>query len=213
LIVFMWQKTFIQWMLLFDRRTSFYWMKIERRNDEKIEKILETNSRIRTTVKWVRKNVKRRLKKVIEKENDSDDESSRNKSSFDDEVTLNVSFAKTFAKKQVSYKLINCWTLNSDIDIHVCNDSNRFQLNRIIDFANQLVIDKIVYEIENYETMNIVVKKFDDSINIQLLNVALMFEFFINLICLIKMMKKKIHWNIEKNDCIEKKLSFASLNL
>jgi predicted ATP-dependent protease len=66
---------------------------------KKIEKILETNSRIRTTMKWARKNVKRRLKKVIEKENDSDDESSRKKSFFDDEVTLNVSFAKTFAKR------------------------------------------------------------------------------------------------------------------
>ncbi len=108
-------------------------------------------------------------------------------------MTFNVSFAETFAKEQISYKLINCWTLNSDIDIHVCNDSNRFQLNWIIDSNDQLIIDKIVYDIKSYETMNIVIKKFDDSINIQLLNVALMFEFFINLICLIKMMKKKVH--------------------
>jgi hypothetical protein len=57
-------------------------------------------------------------------------------------VTLNVSFAETFAKEQVSYKLINCWTLNSEIDIYVCNDSDRFQLNRIIDSENQLIIAK-----------------------------------------------------------------------
>jgi hypothetical protein len=63
----------------------------------------------------------------------------------------------------------------------------------MIDFENQLVVDKIVYDIEDYETMNIVVRELDDSINIQLLNVALMSEFFISLICLIKMMKKKIH--------------------
>jgi hypothetical protein len=179
---------------------------------KKIEKNLETNSRIRSAVKWARKIVKRRLKKVIEKKNDSNDESTKKKS-FNDEVTLNVSFAKTFAKKQISYKLINCWTLNSDIDIHVCNDSNRFELNRVIDFENQLIVNKIVYDIKNYETMNIVVKKFDDSINIQLLNVALMLEFFINLICLIKMMKTEIHWNIEKNDYIEKRLFSASSNL
>jgi hypothetical protein len=176
---------------------------------KKIEKILETNSRIRTTVKWVRKNVKRWLKKIIEKENDSDDESSRKKFFFDDEMTLNVSFAEAFAKRQVSYKLINCWTLDSDIDIHVCNDSDRFQLNRVIDSNDQLIVDKIVYDIENYETMNIVVKKFDDSINIQLLNVALMFEFFINLICLIKMMKKKIHWNIEEKRLHRKEIIFC----
>jgi hypothetical protein len=124
-------------------------------------------------------------------------------------MTLNVSFVKTFTKRQVSYKLINCWTLDSDIDIHVCNDSDWFQLNRIVDSANQLIVDKIVYEIENYETMNIVVKEFDDSINIQLLNVALMFEFFINLICLIKMMKKKVHWDIEKKRLHRKEVIFC----
>jgi hypothetical protein len=37
----------------------------------------------------------------------------------------------------------------------------------MIDSENQLIIDKIVYDIENHETMNIVVKKFDDLINIQ----------------------------------------------
>jgi hypothetical protein len=206
---------------LCDRKHSFseYYYLIEelrstewKSNEEmmkKIEKILETNSRIRTTVKWTRKNVKKRLKKVIEKENDSNDESSKKKSFFDDEVTLNVSFAEAFAKKQVSYKLINCWTLDNDIDIHVCNDSDRFQLNRIIDSNDQLVVDKIVYDIENYETMNIVVKELDDSINIQLLNVALMFEFFINLICLIKMMKKKVHWDIEEKRLHRKEIIFC----
>ncbi len=178
---------------------------------KKIEKILETNSRIRSAVKWARKNVKKRLKKIIEKENNSNDESTKKKS-FNDEVTLNVSFAETFAKEQTFYKLINCWTLNSEIDIHVCNDSNRFRLNRMTDSNDQLIIEKIVYDIENYETMNIVVRKLDDSINIQLLNVALMSEFFISLICLIKMMKKEIHWDIENQRLHRMKLSFTSLN-
>jgi hypothetical protein len=183
--------SFNEYYYLIEEFRSIEWKSNEKMM-KKIEKILKTNSRIRTTVKWVCKNVKRRLKKIIEKKNESNDESSRKKSFFDDEVTLNVSFAETFAKRQISYKLINCWTLNSETDIHVCNDLNRFQLNRVADSANQLIVDKIVYEIENYETMNIVVKKFDDSINIQLLKIALMFEFFINLICLIKMMKKEV---------------------
>jgi hypothetical protein len=176
---------------------------------KKIEKILETKSRIKSAVKWIRKNVKRRLKKIIEKENDLNEESSRKKSFFDDEVTLNVSFAETFAKEQTFYKLINCWTLNSEIDIYVCNDSDRFRLNRVIDSNDQLVIEKIVYDIESYETMNIIVKELDDSINIQLLNVALMFEFFISLICLIKMMKKEIHWNIESQRLHRKEIIFC----
>ncbi len=74
----------------------------------KIEIILETNSRIKIAIKYARKNVKRRLKKIIENEDDSNDESSKKKSFFEDEVTLNVLFVKTFAKEQVSYKLINC---------------------------------------------------------------------------------------------------------
>jgi hypothetical protein len=77
-------------------------------------------------MKWARKNVKRRLKKIIEKKNDSNDELTKMKSFNFDEVTFNVSFAETFAKEQISYKLINYWTLNSDIDIHVCNNSDRF---------------------------------------------------------------------------------------
>jgi DNA repair ATPase RecN len=120
----------------------------------KIEKILETNSKIKTTVKWIRKNVKKRLKKVIEKENNSNDESSKKKSFFDDEVTLNVSFAETFAKKQISYKLINCWTLDSDIDIHVCNDSDRFQLNRIIVHLAEKINEIKVDDFESASLIN-----------------------------------------------------------
>ncbi len=176
---------------------------------KKIEKILETNSRIRTAIKYARRNVKRRLKKITENEDDSNDKSSKKKSFFENEVTLNVSFAETFAKRQIFYKLINCWTLNSEIDIHVCNDSDRFQLNRVIDSENQLIIDKIVYDIENYETMNIIVKESNESINIRLLNVALMLEFFINLICLIKIMKKEIHWDIESKRLHRKKIIFC----
>jgi hypothetical protein len=175
---------------------------------KKIEKILETNSRIKTAIKYVRRNVKKRLKKIIENEDDSNDESSKKKF-FDDEVTLNVSFAETFARKQVSYILINCWTFDNEIDTHVCNDSDRFQLNPVIDSENQLVIDKIVHDIENYETMNIIVKRSNESINIRLLNVALMLEFFINLICLIKIMKKEIHWDIEKKRLHQKEVIFC----
>jgi hypothetical protein len=148
------------------------------------------------------------IEKIIEKEDDFDDESTKKKF-FNDEMTLNVSFAETFAKRQTFYKLINCWTLNSEIDIHICNDSDRLRLNRVIDSNDQLIVEKIVYDIESYETMNIVVKELDDSINIQLLNVALMFEFFINLICLIKMMKKEIHWNIENQRLHRKEIIFC----
>ncbi len=48
------------------------------------------------------------IKKNIEKKNDSKNKSTKKKSFNFDEIMLNVSFIKTFAKRQVSYKLINC---------------------------------------------------------------------------------------------------------
>jgi hypothetical protein len=75
--------SFSECYYLIEKLRSTVWKSNEEM--KKIEKILETNSRIRSAVKWVRKNVKRRLKKVIEKENDLNDESSRKKSFFDDE--------------------------------------------------------------------------------------------------------------------------------
>jgi hypothetical protein len=36
----------------------------------------------------------------------------------------------------------------------------------MINLENQLIIDKFVYDIESYETMNIMIKKFNDLINI-----------------------------------------------
>jgi hypothetical protein len=173
---------------------------------KKINKILESNSKFRVAVKYVKIKVRKWLKKD-KKIEDFDDESTQTSR----RIILNVSFAETFIKSKISYKLINCWTLNSEIDLHICNDSERFQLNRVIESENQLIIDKIVYDIENYETMNIVVKKFDDSINIQLLNVALMLEFFINLICLIKMMKKEVHWDIEEKRLHRKEIIFCDV--
>jgi hypothetical protein len=71
------------------------------------------------------------------------------------------------------------------------------------------MIDKIVHDIENYETMNIIVRKSNESINIRLLNVWLMLEFFISLICLIKIMKKEVHWDIESKRLHRKEVIFC----
>jgi hypothetical protein len=75
---------------------------------KKIIKILESNSRFRIAVK----NAKRKVKKWLEK--------NKKIENFDDESTqtskriiLNVSFAETFVERKISYKLINCWTLNA----------------------------------------------------------------------------------------------------
>ncbi len=95
---------------------------------KKINRILEANSRLRIAVKYAKKKVKKWLEKDKKIENFDDESTQTSK-----EVILNVSFAEVFVKEKISYKLINCWTLNSEIDIHVCNNLDRFQLNRVAD--------------------------------------------------------------------------------
>jgi hypothetical protein len=98
---------------------------------KKIEKILETNSRIKTAIKYVRRNVKKRLKKIIENEDNSNDESSKKKF-FNDEVTLHVSFAETFAKEQVLYKLINLsWSSVITYQFYALARRDRYALARL----------------------------------------------------------------------------------
>ncbi len=70
---------------------------------KKINKILESNSKLRIAVKYVKKKIRKWLEKDKKIEN------------FDDELTqtsrriiLNVSFAETFVEEKISYKLINC---------------------------------------------------------------------------------------------------------
>ncbi len=64
---------------------------------------------------------------------------------------------------------------------------------RLIKSNDKFMIEKIVYSIEKYKTMNIIVKNSNESVNIQLVNVALIFEFFTNLMCLRKFLAKEIH--------------------
>jgi hypothetical protein len=103
-----------------------------------------------------------------------------------------------FAIDSISYKLLNCWILNCALYIHVRNNSSRFQLDRLVNFDDQLRVEKIVYFIEKYDTVYIVIKKSHDSINIWLLDVVFASNFLINLICLSRFTTKNVHWDIEK---------------
>jgi hypothetical protein len=104
---------------------------------------------------------------------------------------------------------MNCWILDSEIDVHVCNDSRRIQMNRLIESNDELMTKKTIYSIEKYETMNIIVKNSNESINIQLMKVALISEFFTNLMCLRKFIAKEIHWNIKKKKLHHKEKIFC----
>jgi hypothetical protein len=104
----------------------------------------------------------------------------------------------SFAIDSISYKLFNCWTLDCASNVHVCNDSSRFQFNRCVNSENQLRVDKTIYLIEKYEIVHIVVKKSHNWINIQLLNVVVASNFFINLMCFSRFIAKNVHWDTEK---------------
>ncbi len=106
--------------------------------------------------------------------------------------------SSSFAIESISYKLLNCWILNCASDIHVCNDSSRFQLDRLVNFDDQLRVEKTIYSIERYETIHIVVNESHESINIRLLDVVFASSFFTNLSCLSKFTAKNVHWDIEK---------------
>ncbi len=129
------------------------------------------------------------------------------------EYNESIAFASTFSEKFYSYKLQNCWTLNCDIDIHVCNDRRRFNLIRVVDFDDMIMTDKIIYAIESYETMNIVIQKLNEqSMSIKLLNVILALEFLTNLVCLSKFTDKRMHWDIENNVFIAMRELFVILS-
>jgi hypothetical protein len=115
----------------------------------------------------------------------------------------------SFTIDSISYKLLNCWILNCASNIHVCNDSSRFQLDRFVNFDDQLRIEKIVYFIKRYDTVYIVVKKSHDSINIRLLDVVLASNFLINLVCLSKFTAKNVHWDIEKRHLYTTEMIFC----
>jgi hypothetical protein len=108
--------------------------------------------------------------------------------------------------------LKNCWILNSDINIHVCNDSARFKMKRRAN-EQKLLSEKNIYDIENYETMNIMTKEFLESIKIKFLNVALFSEFFINLVSLSKFIVKYHHWDIEHSRLHHREKTFCYIEL
>jgi hypothetical protein len=120
-----------------------------------------------------------------------------------------ISTFETFASERTFYKLMNCWTLDNEIDVHVCNDSKRIQMNRLIESNDEFMTEKVVYLIKKYESMNIIARNSNESINIQLINVALISEFFTYLMCLRKCLSKEIHWDIEKNRLHHKEKIFC----
>ncbi len=86
-------------------------------------------------------------------------------------------------------------------------------MNQLIESSDEFMTEKVVYFIEKYETMNIIVKNSNKSVNIQLVNVALISEFFTNLMYLKKFFNKRNLLKYrEKEITLQKKRSFVMSN-
>ena len=105
---------------------------------------------------------------------------------------------------QQIYKLINFWILNENSDIYVCNDFKRFHLKRTASEKNIIIVEKTIHQIKTFEIVNIITKSFRKLISIKLLNVILIIDYFINIICLNRFEDKNIFHDL-KNDRLQRK--------
>ena len=114
-------------------------------------------------------------------------------------TTKKTTSAGAFAVESYSYKLKNCWTLDSGTDIHVCNDRTRFNFERPATEDDVLIAGKTTYAIEAFGSVQITAKGPDGPVVIDLLNVALAPGFLANLICLRRFTEKGVHWDTQNN--------------
>jgi hypothetical protein len=171
---------------------------------------------IKTKIKQIIDEMKITLDRILKRDADATNKKKETKkSNKSNNVSIENSFYSSFAMfsafaiDSILYKLLNCWILDCATNIHVCNDSSRFQIKRLINFEDRLRIDKTIYSIEKYEIVHIVVKKSHDSINIQLLNVVLASNFLINLICLNKFIVKNVYWDTERRHLYTNDITFC----
>ena len=180
---------------------SFDWTSdaiIEKKVVEKIKK----NQRLTTIIENVKKQMKKNSKKKsnIEKSNLSSIIFFKNTfSSAESFAILNV-----FLAMQQIYKLINFWILNKNSNIHVCNNFKRFHLKRTISEKNIIIVEKTIHQIKTFKIVDIITKNFRKLISIKLLNVILIIDYFINIVCLNRFEDKGIFHDL-KNDRLQRK--------
>ena len=178
--------------------------------EKKIAHDMKKSSNFIKAVQTIRRRVKKKTKKFqnFEKSKTSiitfQKESPSSAESF---AALNVFFVS-----QQSYKLINSWILNEENDIHICNNLQRFTMKKMTSEKNIIIVEKITHQIEAFGIVDIVVKNPRGLISIRLLNVALIIDYFINLICLDKFEKKAYIMTLNMSGCSEKMKRFVMWN-
>jgi hypothetical protein len=98
-------------------------------------KIAETVEKMKLIINCILKRETKTVNKEKKKSNKSE-----NANHIENENSSYSFFAmsSSFAIDSISYKLLNCWTLNCALNIHVCINSSRFQLDHFVNFDDQL---------------------------------------------------------------------------
>ena len=113
---------------------------------------------------------------------------------------------------QQSYKLVNSWILDGSSDTRVCNNPKQFHLERIATKKDVIMVGKTTHQIETLGTVEIIAKSSRGLISIKLLNVALITEFFTNLICLDRFEQKSVFHHSENSRLQQKGETFCYVN-
>ena len=171
---------------------------IEKKIAEKIKK----NQRLTKIIE----NVKKQIKKNSKKKSNIEKLNSFSIIFFKNTFLLAESFAilNVFSTMQQIYKLINFWILNENSDIHVCNNFKRFYLEKTANEKNIIIVEKTIHQIKTFEIVNIITKNLRELISIKLLNMILIIDYFINIICLNRFENKNI-FHDSKNDHLQRK--------
>ncbi len=85
------------------------------------------------------------------------------------------------------------WILNSDVNYHIYNNLSKFKFKRPTIKKNTLKADKSVHFIKIFKSVNISVLISIDLKQIILINIALVFNFFMNIISLHKFTFKNVY--------------------
>jgi hypothetical protein len=102
-----------------------------------------------------------------------------------------------FTVDRDSYELRDSWILDSEANSHVCNDPARFKFDRKADKSDTLISGKTVYQIEAFGTVEITVQSPNGPKPIDLINVALVPDFFTNIASLNRFTSKGVHWDTQ----------------
>ena len=156
--------------------------------EKKVQLKLKDNERLRGIVERIRQS-------SLKTQNKGEEKYDKSSKPADDTKDGPVA---SFAVGGTSFKLENCWILDSGADVHICNEQSRFVFDRIASDDSILFSGKTIYQIEAYGTVIITVQSPTGPIQIKLLNVAYIPGFFTNLVALRRLTEKGVHWDTEK---------------